>query len=155
MLKLLSIISDYNKRVKGLSDLLNRLSGRCVKMYYMSTQLGDWLLDELRKRDWSQNELARRSGLTSGTISNIVTGRMGGSKQTLKAIARALRVPTEIIFVEAGLLSRELIKDRETELLFLFRRLPDHEQERLLKTLHITLSMLEQGPLSPVDRDFD
>lgn len=111
----------------------------------MSSNLGNWLLGELKKRNWSQNELARRAGLTSGTISNIVTGRVEGSQETLKSIAKALRIPTELIFVEAGLLSRQLTKDRETELLYLYRKLPEDEQVRLIRHIQATLSIIERG----------
>ena len=113
-------------------------------MYYIDTRFGDWLINELNNRHWSQGELARRSGGSTGTISNIMTGRHEASNETITAIAKALRLPVEIVFVGAGLLRGEPTRDRETEFIYLFRKLPDYEQDRLIKSMHITLAMLEQ-----------
>ena len=49
---------------------------------------------ELREgRDWSQSELARRSGVPSPTISRIEAGKTAGiSFETLENLAKALEV---------------------------------------------------------------
>ena len=49
---------------------------------------------ELREgRDWSQSELARRSGVPSPTISRIEAGKTAGiSFETLEKLAKALEV---------------------------------------------------------------
>lgn len=74
-------------------------------MLYVDTEFGKWLLNELDKRGWSQNELGRRAGLTSGTISNVINGVRTPATDTLKAIASALKLPKETVFREAGILS--------------------------------------------------
>ena len=61
-------------------------------MYCMATEIGDWLLAELNRRNWSQNELGRRAKISSATVSNLITGAKKPEQETLKSIANALRV---------------------------------------------------------------
>jgi len=57
----------------------------------------DWLLNELAKKKWSQSDLAKHSGLTKQAIGNYVSGRVP-SRDALIVIAKALKIPIEIIF---------------------------------------------------------
>ena len=45
---------------------------------------------EMKRRGWLQQDLARASGLSSGTVSNIVNGQVDASAATIGALARAL-----------------------------------------------------------------
>ena len=47
---------------------------------------------EMKIRDWPQNEVARRSGLTEATISQIMNGREPGRIVALLGICKAFRV---------------------------------------------------------------
>ncbi len=57
----------------------------------------DWLLSQLAKRDWTQTELANRSGLTKQAITNYVNGRIP-DKTAINKIAAALKIPAEEVY---------------------------------------------------------
>jgi len=65
---------------------------------------GAWLINEIETRNWSQSSLARKAGISRGTLSNIISGARGRGPDTLKAISRALKLPHEQVFRAAGLL---------------------------------------------------
>lgn len=111
---------------------------------YMSTTFGDYLREQISRRRreegrvWTQNELARRSGISSGGISMIVNGKVLPDATTLKRIAKALRVSVEEVFEAAGVLPPS-----ETELsadvLSLARELddlPDAAKSHALRSAH-------------------
>jgi transcriptional regulator with XRE-family HTH domain len=64
----------------------------------------EWLLEELKKRNWSQSDLSRMAGISPGTISNVISGAKGLGYETGKAIAHAFKIPPEEIFRVAGIL---------------------------------------------------
>jgi transcriptional regulator with XRE-family HTH domain len=55
--------------------------------------LGQNLRAELNKREWSESELARRSGVSQKQINNIVRERNGCSVEGLAYIARTMSLP--------------------------------------------------------------
>lgn len=59
----------------------------------------EYILELLRDRDWSESELARRAGLSSATISRILSGQRGAGSRTLAGIRRAFPdEPTDKLF---------------------------------------------------------
>ena len=64
----------------------------------------EWLREKLQSRDWSQNELARRAGLTSAALSMIMSKQRGAGPDVCRGLARALHLPPEEVFRRAGLL---------------------------------------------------
>jgi transcriptional regulator with XRE-family HTH domain len=75
----------------------------CDKMLSMDN-FGRWLLQELEDRKMSQSELSRLSGLSRGTLSNLISGTRGRGPDSIEAIARAFKMPPEQVFRVAGLL---------------------------------------------------
>src|SRR5688500_4002745 len=63
-----------------------------------------WLLKELENRSWRPVDLARRAGLSIGSLSNILNGNRRAGPDMCKAIAQALGTPPEKLFRLAGLL---------------------------------------------------
>lgn len=76
---------------------------------------GSWLVETLEVREITQSDLARMSGLSRGTISNIISGSRGRGPDSLRAIAKALRLPPEQIYRAAGILPQVPDVDEETE----------------------------------------
>lgn len=68
---------------------------------------GKWLLTELENRNWSQSDLSKRSGLSRGTISNLINGTRGVGADSLLTIAKALNLPPEQIFEAANILPKK------------------------------------------------
>lgn len=57
------------------------------------TILGKIVVDEMRKRGWSQNELAHRAGLSQPSLRDILTGKTKNPRMgVLQGIARAFGV---------------------------------------------------------------
>jgi transcriptional regulator with XRE-family HTH domain len=65
-----------------------------------------WLNDEIVERGWSNNEMARRSGMSSANMSKVLTGRYAVTWEFCAGVAKALHLPPEQVFREAGLLPR-------------------------------------------------
>lgn len=49
----------------------------------------DYVRQLLREKDWSERELARKSGLSSATISRIMSGKRGAGTRSLVGIRKA------------------------------------------------------------------
>ncbi len=62
---------------------------------------GEWLQKELEKRDWSQSDLARKSGVSASQITRLIKGERGVRDQTLYAIAVALKLDPKKVFLVA------------------------------------------------------
>ena len=93
----------------------------------------NWLNNELDKQGWTQSELARRAGLSRGTLSNITSGSKGIGEETCRAIARAFNVPPETVFRAAGILPNNPGMDEDyEELKHIFNQMTDEEQEEFL-----------------------
>lgn len=84
------------------------MCNNCQQMF------NDWLLKELKQRDWLQADLARASGLTTAAISRYINGR-APEETSIKKIARAFNLPPEIVFRAAGILPPATTIDEETE----------------------------------------
>jgi transcriptional regulator with XRE-family HTH domain len=53
----------------------------------------------LEKKDWSERELAKRSGVSSATISRILSGKRGAGSKTIAGIRKAFpEEPLEKLF---------------------------------------------------------
>jgi len=94
----------------------------------------DWLNRELNERDWSQNELARRMGKSSGGLSMIVNQQRGITADFCRELARVLHLPETVIFERAGLLSPASNSGELTlrELYEILKELPVEEQRAIL-----------------------
>ena len=98
----------------------------------MAMNFSEWLQEELRIKDLSQADLARKSGITPSQISRIISGNRGVGEEALTAIAYALGYPPEEIFRKAGLLpEKHQINDRAARLAYRIGQLPAEEQEFL------------------------
>lgn len=64
----------------------------------------DWIESELAQREWRPADLARVAGIDSGQLSRILNRMRRAGPDTCLAIARALKVPPEKVFRQAGLL---------------------------------------------------
>ena len=104
-----------------------------VIMSIMESTFSSWLLHELDKRQWSQSDLARASGLTRGAISNIVNEKSSLGLDSVTGIAKAFRIPVTEVLAAAGVIPKVAKKNAEEEqLLYLFRQLSNYDREAVL-----------------------
>ena len=66
------------------------------------SEFTQWIEDEINKRHWTYNELARRAGLSSGGISLVMTGQRNPSVDFCTGIAKAFEVAPVTVFRKAG-----------------------------------------------------
>jgi transcriptional regulator with XRE-family HTH domain len=97
-----------------------------------------WLLEKLKEKDWSQADLARRSGLTRGAVSNYVNGRTP-DEQSLRKIAKAFSVPPENVFRAAGLLPKSSSDPWTDELIYKIQQLDPSAKKMIEKFLQVLL----------------
>ena len=95
---------------------------------------GDWLVEEIEKRDWSKSDLAKAAGISRGTLSNIISGTRGVGEKTLVAIANALDISPTTTFRKAGFLpeEKEISFDDWQHLL---EKIPPEDREEILQIL--------------------
>lgn len=99
---------------------------------------GSWLLNALKEREMSQSELARLAGISKGTVSNLVNATAGVGQDSLKAVARALKLPADLVFEKAGVLpSKPDLSPVKRKLVHVAEGLPDSDVE-------IAIALLEQ-----------
>lgn len=94
---------------------------------------GTWLVAELEQRDLSQSDLARMSGLSRGTLSNMISGVRGRGPDSIMAIAKALKLPPEQVFRAAGILppDKKINENIET-IIHEVENLPPQDQAEIL-----------------------
>lgn len=93
----------------------------------------EWLIEEMSKRGMSQADLARRTKLTTGGISNLVNQVRKPSPEALSAIAKAFDMQPEEVFRKAGLLPEKPPSDKLTdEAEFLLAQMPAHKRAQAI-----------------------
>ncbi|MEN6571378.1 MAG: helix-turn-helix domain-containing protein [Anaerolineaceae bacterium] len=109
----------------------------------MENTFGDWLKQNRESRGLSQSELARLSMLNRAVINKLESGTHP-TPDTLKAIARGLRISVENVYRAAGLLP-VASKEREgiDDLLTLYNQL-DPEKKKMLINYASFLNGLEK-----------
>ena len=93
-----------------------------------------WLIDQMDRHGWNNSELARRAGIGPSGISMIINEQRAPGVDFCRAIARALGLPPETVFRQAGLLPPDANHDapEQRELLYLFEQLPDEDRGLVL-----------------------
>jgi len=99
----------------------------------MEQTFATWLANELEKRDMSQSDLARASGVTRAMVSKTINGKSGVSAKSFANISRALNLPLEFVFEKAGLLPPSGLSEAQRELIELVREMPDEDVDALIE----------------------
>ena len=100
-----------------------------------------WLLAELDARGWTQNELARRSGVSSGHLSHILSGTRDPGLDFYQGIAFALHLPLEEVLRNAGILPASADDPTTAGLLARLAALPAPARQPLLDLFHSILDL--------------
>lgn len=81
----------------------------------MTSDFSAWLQDALAKRDMTSADLARVTGKDQGIFSRIIRRERKAENETLRVIAKALKLPAEVVFRAAGELPDETSSDEWVE----------------------------------------
>ena len=95
----------------------------------------EWLLNEIKKREWSQAVLAKKSGVSPQAISNYINDlRRKPDEESLAEIARALGYPPEIVYDAAGIQITRKNQDIDwDEWRFVLSKLSERDRADLLE----------------------
>jgi transcriptional regulator with XRE-family HTH domain len=105
-----------------------------------NTELGDWLRKQLKRRRLSQNAFVSCTGLSKGTVSDIINKGHVPKPEVLNAIADYFNEPRQKVYQLAGLLaSKSELDPHEEEALYLFRQLGPVERKRILQSMRAWL----------------
>lgn len=94
-----------------------------------------WLREEMQKREWTQADLMRHSGMSNAQISRVLNESREPGNDFLRAIARAFKVSPEIVFRAAGVLP-ELKKGEDPtqeQWNFIYTQLDQNKRQQLLQ----------------------
>lgn len=116
-------------------------------------QFTEWLQAELDKRSWLANDLAKRAGLGSGSLSQIMNGYRKPGPDLCRSIAAAMHLPEELVFRQAGLLSpktENCVADHAKGLIDLLNK---HQLDYVVEVIQWRLSLQDDDdPPTSEDR---
>ncbi len=105
----------------------------------------EWLVDELKQREWSNADLAKAAGISRGSVTNIISGIRSPGTDICEAIARAFKIPPEVVYRHAGLLPPALEPDeKRQELVHLFELMNDNNREDTIDYARMKLQKQER-----------
>lgn len=84
-------------------------------IYSLMTTFSDWLTSQMRERNISPAELSRLIKKDQSVVSRLLNSERSPANETLEAIARALKLPPEIVFRAAGILPPKAEDDEWVE----------------------------------------
>lgn len=110
----------------------------------------EWLENELGKKSWTRADLAREAGISQSTLSLIYSGNRQPGKEVCSAVAQALRLPPETVFVAAGMLPAKSVSDeRVSRFETLLKDLSDDDVDDLYALALSKLERKSQRKLKP------
>lgn len=109
----------------------------------------DWLLAELKHRDWTQADLAREMVAQTSIVNNVINRRVALGVDLAKRMAAALGVKQRTLFLVAGLLDDEGDDDAADETFQEIRRilsgLSADRREEALRILGAYSRVVDEG----------
>ncbi len=119
----------------------------------MAKAFVDWLDDELRARDWTRAELARRAGINESSLSLIYSGGREPGRKICDGIAKAFKLPSDNVYRIAGILPMKPNNDETvTEIVHIYHLLNEDNKDDLLDYAKNRLSKQERGDKKNVRR---
>ncbi|PSU44271.1 hypothetical protein C9J12_27355 [Photobacterium frigidiphilum] len=95
----------------------------------------------IRLSDKTQEEIAFESGVSQGTISNIINLRKSASIETLEKLCRTLQIPMSELFLHYGA-NYDRVKSPKKELQKIIEQADDRHDEELKILLQIASRIL-------------
>jgi transcriptional regulator with XRE-family HTH domain len=108
-------------------------------------RLGKYIEAELQKRGMTQSELARKAGVSRSGINVIIKGQNKPSTNLLKEISKALGIPIETLYREAGFLPDEKEPPFLEKVNQLVSELPEKDQQDILEFIELKILKNQRG----------
>lgn len=107
---------------------------------------GNWVLELLDDRKWSQADLARKCRISPAQISRLLSGERQPGIQTCLKLSQGLNLTLDLVCQQAGLIEKTGDFDhRSDELLRLFSRLPESDRIEILMIARYRAERLKKG----------
>lgn len=111
------------------------------KLYF-----SEWLQKEMLKRGLNQSELAKLAGLNRNIINKVINQVSWPTPETIKAIAKGLKLPEAVVFQAAGLLPPAVEGGEDEEnLKYLFSRLTPEDRREILELMRFKVERSSRG----------
>lgn len=111
----------------------------------VNTTFSEWLTEQMVVRDWTQADLARATGLSRGTVSNLLNNVRSPGSDVLRSIAKGLNLPPETVYRTAGLLPKKpAIDEQIEEIMYEAAQLTEAEREELLAYIRMKRNLREK-----------
>jgi transcriptional regulator with XRE-family HTH domain len=112
----------------------------------MENKFSEWLVNELKKRKWTQKELVRRSGLNPSTINYIIKDRRGLGLKSVNRFAQALGIPEELIIekFENNNPTKES-SDIISKAVYILKGLPMRDKKEILAFIYLKRQLAEEN----------
>lgn len=108
----------------------------------------EWLNEQIANRDWSQNKLSVKAGLSRGEISRIMNGKTPSFK-VCTALAGALDISVDLVLKEAGLETKPPgYENKKEKALAVITLLDDDDLEELLEVARIRIRRRKESGTS-------
>lgn len=108
-----------------------------------------WINHELNDRGWSQNELARRMGFSSASVSRTMAQQNNVTYEFCVAVAVAFGTDKEEVLVRAGLLNPRTRTIEGDEIQRIYNELPAEERKSILDFAKWKLQQIRRGERTP------
>ena len=98
----------------------------------------------MKMRSWSISDLARYAGVARGSIGNILREERAPGSELCGALARALKIPPDVVYRHAGLLPPKPDMDEKSqEIIHLYQMMDEVNQNELLEYARLRLRIQE------------
>jgi transcriptional regulator with XRE-family HTH domain len=125
-----------------------------VNFHYLMETFAEWLLEEMGRKNMSQQTLAQKSGITPAQISRVITGQRGLGEKSLTAIAHALNISPITIFRKAGLLPEGGEQVSFEDWQHLITQLTNDEQEEMRAIIEMKIDRRQKAEQSARAKNF-
>ncbi len=112
--------------------------------------LGEFIREQRRSTQLSLRKLAARAGVSNPYLSQIERGLRKPSAEILQAIARALQISAETLYVRAGILDRAPEAPGTEQAILADATLGEHQKQVLLE-VYRSLRRTGSGPAAGPD----
>ena len=104
----------------------------------------DWLAKQLKDQGWSQADLAKKAGISRGTVTNLLSGNRQPGPDACTAIAYAFKISPTTVFRKAGLLPPTAQDEYIEKIMHNVSQMTEDEKEELFQYILMKRKIREE-----------